>query len=158
MPPTMPGSLRSDLCKRRSCVSRMSSVLNQGGLYSQGGNRLGNVVRTMQNDINDLKRQIALLKAGGFAAADSLCRDRRVLRALLDLWVLLVLWALRVPRASLARWPTWPCRRSLWRVEQPPPRQRCLRLALRSKTDSLQKSCLSSKHIMKNFSYYEPSK
>ena len=50
-------------------MSRMSSVLNQGGLYSQGGNRLGNVVRTMQNDINDLKRQIALLKAGGFAAA-----------------------------------------------------------------------------------------
>jgi hypothetical protein len=47
----------------------MSSVLNQGGLYSQGGNRLGNVVRGMQNDIADLRKQIALLKAAGVGSA-----------------------------------------------------------------------------------------
>lgn len=47
----------------------MSSVLNQGGLYSQGGNRLGNVVRTLQNEITELKKQIALLKAGGLGSA-----------------------------------------------------------------------------------------
>lgn len=47
----------------------MSSVLNQGGLYSQGGNRLGNLVRSLQNDIADLKKQIALLKAGGVGSS-----------------------------------------------------------------------------------------
>ena len=46
-------------------MSRLSSVLNQSGLYSQGGNRLGNQVRSVQNDIAELKKQIALLKAGG---------------------------------------------------------------------------------------------
>ena len=45
----------------------MSSVLNQGGLYSQGGNRLGNLVRGLQNDVADLRKQVALLKAGGAA-------------------------------------------------------------------------------------------
>lgn len=46
----------------------MSSVLNQGGLYSQGGNRLGNLVRGLQNDVADLRKQVALLKAGGAAS------------------------------------------------------------------------------------------
>lgn len=49
----------------------MSSVLNQGGLYSQGGNRLGNLVRGLQNDVVDLRKQIALLKAGAGAASGS---------------------------------------------------------------------------------------
>ena len=49
----------------------MSSVLNQGGLYSQGGNRLGNLVRGLQNDVVDLRKQIALLKAGAGAASVS---------------------------------------------------------------------------------------
>ena len=49
----------------------MSSVLNQGGLYSQGGNRLGNLVRGLQNDVVDLRKQIALLKAGAGAGGAS---------------------------------------------------------------------------------------
>ena len=49
----------------------MSSVLNQGGLYSQGGNRLGNLVRGLQNDVIDLRKQIALLKAGAGAGGAS---------------------------------------------------------------------------------------
>lgn len=47
----------------------MSSVLNLSGLNYQRGNPLGGVVRTLQNDIAELKKQIAELKANGVGSA-----------------------------------------------------------------------------------------
>jgi hypothetical protein len=47
----------------------MSSVLNLSGLNYQRGNPLGGVVRTLQNEIAELKKQVAELKANGVGSA-----------------------------------------------------------------------------------------
>ena len=47
----------------------MSSVLNLSGLNYQRGNPLGREIRALKADVEELKKQIAQLKAGGFASS-----------------------------------------------------------------------------------------
>ncbi len=47
----------------------MSSVLNLSGLNFQRGNPLGREIRSLQTELADLKKEIALLKANGVGSS-----------------------------------------------------------------------------------------
>ena len=47
----------------------MSSVLNLSGLNYQRGNPLGREIRALKADVEELKKQIAQLKAGGVGSS-----------------------------------------------------------------------------------------
>lgn len=47
----------------------MSSVLNLSGLNFQRGNPLGREIRSLQSEIADLKKEIALIKASGVGSS-----------------------------------------------------------------------------------------
>ncbi len=47
----------------------MSSVLNLSGLNYQRGNPLGREIRALKTEVDELKKQIAALKAGGVGSA-----------------------------------------------------------------------------------------
>ena len=49
----------------------MSSVLNLSGLNYQRGNPLGREIRSLQNEVSELKKEIALLKANAFASSSA---------------------------------------------------------------------------------------
>jgi len=55
--------------RKHAQTPEMSSVLNLSGLNYQRGNPLGGVVRTLQNEIAELKKQVADLKANGVGGA-----------------------------------------------------------------------------------------
>jgi hypothetical protein len=55
--------------RKHAQTPEMSSVLNLSGLNYQRGNPLGGVVRTLQSEIAELKKQVADLKANGVGGA-----------------------------------------------------------------------------------------
>lgn len=49
----------------------MSSVLNLSGLNFQRGNPLGREIRALQTEMAELKKELAILKAGGISSASA---------------------------------------------------------------------------------------